>query len=57
MSNINDLFDCFEDNTGFDNENETKNPIVIKDEEENVEKYVKFWLRFASIALQKRAKN
>lgn len=38
MSNVKDLFDCFEDNAGFDNENETKNPIVIKDEDEIVDK-------------------
>lgn len=38
MADINDLFDCFDDPIGFDNANETNNPIVI--EEETIEKWV-----------------
>lgn len=40
MADINDLFDCFDDTPGFENPHETKNPVVITDEGENVEKCV-----------------
>lgn len=54
MSNINDLFDCFDDNIGFENENETRNPVVINEDEETNAKYIRLNLivvRFSNLLI------